>query len=396
MSSGKALSLRLAVLASTLVQLSNAYNLSQNLTGQSFLSAFKFNESAIDFNNFGNVHFVSQATAESAGLASVNSNGQVILKVDNTTSGVGDPTFGRNTTYLESNDLMEIGSLLIFDVNHIPFGCSVWPSLFTQGQNWPAQGEIDIIENVNLATQNRFSLHVGDDNCNQPTSVGSNQTGTISTATGDISNCTVVPSTGTNTVGCVVTENKPNSFGSGFASQGGGVFGMLWDSDGVAMWYFPRGSVPSDISISNASPDPTTWGEASAWYPASSCNPSTAFGPQIITIYTDICGAFAGDASTFAQTCSQVAPNCTSLVADPSNYDNAYWEINYLQVFGNDTSTSTSTSAGAGASTTGSSGSGSSGSSGSNSGSSYSAVAGIKEFILAPVSLVFLGLLSMF
>jgi hypothetical protein len=363
-----------------------SWTISQNLSGQNFFSGFKFNASAIDFNNFGNVHFLSQSAAEAANLSYVDSHGSVILKVDNTTNGAGDDTFGRDTVYLESNELMDIGSLLIFDANNIPFGCSVWPSLFTQGQVWPQQGEIDIIENVNLATDNRFSLHVGVDDCNQPISAASNQTGTITTPDGNISNCTVTPTTGQNTVGCVVTETKSNSFGSGFAGQGGGVFAMQWDTDGIAMWYFARGSVPSNIGISS-SPDPTTWGNASAWYPASGCNPSTSFGPQIITLYIDICGAFAGDASTFASTCSSVAPNCSALVDDPTNYANAFWSINYLQVYtnGQSNSSSTSSSSAAGASSTGNSG--------SNSALTL-AVAGFKDYLLIPASVAFLGLLS--
>ncbi|KAJ3803220.1 concanavalin A-like lectin/glucanase domain-containing protein [Lentinula aff. detonsa] len=394
---GKNLGLALFALASSLVSTEAVtYTLSQDLSGDKFFDGFKFNESAIDFNNFGNVHFLSQSAAQAANLSYVDSNGRVILKVDNTTNGAGDTSFGRNTVYLESTQLMNIGSLMIFDANHIPFGCSVWPSLFTQGQVWPQQGEIDVIEQVNLATDNRYSLHVGVDNCNQPTSVASNQTGTISTAEGDISNCTVTPTTGQNTVGCVTTETKSNSFGSGFSSQGGGVYAMLWDTDGIAMWYFARGSVPSDIGTSN-SPDPTTWGEASAWYPASGCNPSTAFGPQIITLYTDICGAFAGEDSVFSQTCSSVAPNCTSLVADPTNYDDAYWEINYLRVYTNGQSNSSSTSSTSASGT--SSGSGSSSTGSTSSGSSNSALAfavsRIWEYLLVPASVSFLGMLSM-
>jgi hypothetical protein len=88
---------------------------------------------------------------------------------------------------------------------------------------------------------------------------------------------------GQNTIGCVTTETKPNSFGSGFATQGGGVYAMSWDTSGIAMWYFPRASVPSNIGGTDA-PDPTTWGKASAWYPAASCDPTKVFGPQIITL----------------------------------------------------------------------------------------------------------------
>ncbi|KAJ6619272.1 concanavalin A-like lectin/glucanase domain-containing protein [Mycena sp. CBHHK59/15] len=391
---GQSLSLRLTFLAMTLgLAHAQKYTLSQDLAGDKFFSAFKYNESAVDFNNFGNVHFLSQSAAVAANLTYVDSNGRVIVKVDNTTNGAGDPTFGRNTVYLESNQLMNIGSLLIFDANHIPFGCSVWPSLFTQGQVWPAQGEIDIIENVNLETANRFSLHVGSDTCVQPTSIASNQTGTISTADGDISNCTVTPASGQNTIGCVVTETKPNSFGSGFASQGGGVFAMLWDTTGIAMWYFGRSSVPSDIG-GTASPDPTTWGKASAWYPASSCDPTTTFGPQIITLYVDICGAFAGVPSLFASTCGSVAPNCSSMVADPTNYNNAYWEINYLRVFTNgDSPASNASSSGSGSASSTSSGAGSA-TTGAASAASFGG-AGIRELLLVPASLILLGLLSL-
>ncbi|KAJ7885728.1 hypothetical protein B0H14DRAFT_2698868 [Mycena olivaceomarginata] len=386
--------LRLAVLATILGLTRATYNLQQDLSGNNFFSGFKFNESATDVNNFGNVHFLSQSAANDAKLTFVDSNGHAIIKVDNTTNGAGDPNFGRNSVYLMSNELLEIGSLLIFDVNHIPFGCSVWPSLFTQGQVWPAQGEIDIIENVNLETNNRFSLHVGDDNCVQPTSIASNQTGTISTASGSISNCTVTPATGQNTIGCVTTETKPNSFGSGFATQGGGVYAMSWDTSGIAMWYFPRASVPSNIGGTDA-PDPTTWGKASAWYPAASCDPTKVFGPQIITLYIDICGAFAGVQSLFEPSCSSVAPNCSAAVPDPANYNNAYWDINYLRTYTTgavNTTNNTSKSGSASGSST-SSGAGSN-PTGTGAATSLRAAAGIRELLLVPASLLLLGLLN--
>ncbi|KAF7341120.1 Glycoside hydrolase family 16 protein [Mycena venus] len=327
---------RLTLLATTLgLAYAQKYTLSQDLAGQNFLNAFKYNESDHDPTNYGNVKYLSQSAAVAANLTYVDGNGRVIVKVDNKTSGVGDSTFGRNSVYLMSTQPMNIESLLIFDAAHMPFGCSVWPSLFTQGQNWPQLGVIEIVllyqassllqENVNLETNNRFSLKASD-TCVQPSSIVSNQTGIINST-----NCTVVPSQGI-TDGCVVTETKRNSFGSGFASQGGGVFAMLWDANGIAMWYFGRSGVPSNIG-GTALPDPATWGKASAWYPASSCDPTKHFGPQTITLYIDICGAFANPLEIFGATCGTKAPNCSSLVQDPANYNDAYWEINYLRVF---------------------------------------------------------------
>ncbi|KAF7341109.1 Glycoside hydrolase family 16 protein [Mycena venus] len=390
---------RLTLLATTLgLAYAQKYTLSQDLAGQNFLNAFKYNESDHDPTNYGNVKYLSQSAAVAANLTYVDGNGRVIVKVDNKTNGVTDPNFGRNSVYLMSTQPMNIGSLLIFDAAHMPFGCSVWPSLFTQGQNWPQQGEIDIVVRlllltgpafVNLETNNRFSLKASD-TCVQPSSIASNQTGTITST-----NCTVVPSQGI-TEGCVVTETKQNSFGSGFASQGGGVFAMLWDANGIAMWYFGRSGVPSNIG-GTALPDPATWGKASAWYPASSCDPTKHFGPQIITLYIDICGAFANPPEIFDATCGTKAPNCSSLVQDPTNYNDAYWEINYLRVFnqvGSNASTSGSGS-NPGPSSTGSGGTSSTSSGDMPKKTSAASVGGARMRELLFMSASLLGLLSL-
>jgi hypothetical protein len=77
----------------------------------------------------------------------------------------------------------------------------------------------------------------------------------------------------------------------------------------------------------------------------------------------DICGAYAGNGAVYNSTgCSGV---CTDMVKTGSNYDDAYWEINYVKTFnaaGNSSaagSSSTSSSHAAGA--TGSTSSGKSG-----------------------------------
>ncbi|KAF5349018.1 hypothetical protein D9758_012674 [Tetrapyrgos nigripes] len=314
------------------------YHLSMDFSGPNFFEGFKYNESAIDSNNFGNVHFLGQDQALASNLTFVDSNGHAIIKVDNTTNGAGDPIFGRNTVYLMSNEMMSIGSLLVFDANHIPFGCSVWPALFTQGQQWPEQGEIDIVEQVNRATKNQYSLHTGVTAGTCMQADNTNQTGK---PTSTPNNCTVVPEINQNT-GCVVQDASDNSFGSGFNRNGGGVYAMLWDENGIAMWFWERNSaIPSRI---DTNPDPTKFSTPAAFFPASGCNPSTAFGPQIITLYIDICGAFAGNDQVFQQTCGSVAPNCADLVRDPANYADAYWDINYLRVFtASNTSNSTPT-----------------------------------------------------
>ncbi|KAK7435774.1 hypothetical protein VKT23_011621 [Stygiomarasmius scandens] len=378
----------LALVALSTVVTAQQYHLSMDFSGQNFFQGFKYNESAIDFNNFGNVHFLGQSQAVNSNLTFVDSNGHAIIKVDNTTNGQNDPTFGRDTVYLMSNDLMTIGSLLVFDAIHIPVGCSVWPALFTQGQQWPQQGEIDIVENVNLATKNQYSLHSGATSGTCMAAQTSNQTGTTTN-----NNCTVVPELDQNT-GCVTQDSSDNSFGQGFADNGGGVYAALWDENGVAMWFFERSQVPDNIG---SDPNPSSWSTPAAFYPASGCNPSTVFGPQIITLYIDICGAFAGNDQVFSSTCSSVAPNCSAMVPDPSNYNEAYWEINYLRVFTTNSSTPTATpgssSPTGGAGSTGN-GDGS-GSGDDNSGLSLYAASSTSGAMLVSTLALFFGIAAM-
>lgn len=44
------------------------------------------------------------------------------------------------------------GGLVIMDSVHMPTGCGTWPSFFSNGPNWPAGGEIDIVEGMCLLT----------------------------------------------------------------------------------------------------------------------------------------------------------------------------------------------------------------------------------------------------
>lgn len=212
-----------------------------------------------------------QATTEQ--LAFVNSAGNAIIKVNNTTSGANDPTFGRPSIKIMSNATVPAGSLVIMDAIHMPFGCSVWPAYWMQGPNWPNDGEIDIVENVNLATTNRYTLHTLD-GCTHPDATSSSgiETGTVVST--DCFNAT------NGDEGCIVQDPSTNSYGSGFATNGGGVFAMLWNDDGIKIWFFTRSSVPGDMDTS--SPNPDGWGTPTAFWPTSSCDTSKFFSPQTL------------------------------------------------------------------------------------------------------------------
>ncbi|KAB5591391.1 hypothetical protein CTheo_5182 [Ceratobasidium theobromae] len=355
--SGVILGLPLAVQAAT-------YTIAQNHSGANFFDGWVFTE-GIDASTVGNVLFQSQAAALQQKLAYVADNGHAIIKVDNTTVGTGD-TYGRASIKINSTASFGKGSLVIMDAYHLPYGCSVWPAYWSQGSpadSWPQFGEIDIIENVNMATVNQMALHTTQ-GC---TLASSTQ------VTGKIVSTDCFNQTNGNQ-GCIVQGASAASYGAGDASTvsaGGGVYALEWSSEGngIRIWFFQRGSIPDDVA--GANPNPSSWGTPTAAWPESSCNSSQFFGAQTLILDITLCGNFAGAASTFQATCSGV---CTDLIKTPTNYNNAYFDIAYLRVFSDGTAGSnsgpalTGTSSAATSTATSSSGSSGSGGSGSSNG----------------------------
>ncbi|KAF8314529.1 hypothetical protein DL93DRAFT_2167313 [Clavulina sp. PMI_390] len=317
----------LASLSALPLSLAQSYTLKTNYAGSDFASHWNFS-TAVD-RNFGFVAYQSQAVAASQKLVYTTSSNTVIVKVDNTTVGnPADTTYGRASVYLESLETLGLGSLVLFDAVHVPYGCSVWPGFFTQGPGeWPLGGEIDIFENVNQATLNQYALHTYPAGC----TLGSG------TESGKIISTDCFNNTNSNQ-GCIVQETKPNSYGTDFNANGGGGYAMQMDSTGIKIWWFPRASLPSDWTSN--SPNPSAWSSPSAFYPSSSCDVSKFFGPQQIILEIDICGSYAGDGGAFAQTCSG---SCVDLLKTPTNYDQAYFELNFIKTFTTGSSNGTTT-----------------------------------------------------
>lgn len=371
----------LALLAATTPAFA-AFNLVKDFSGTNFFNGWDFFD-GFDNTTNGDVNFVSQANATASQLAFVNAAGHAIVKVDNTSFVPFN--FKRNSVKIISHDFFPIGSIFLFDALHLPFGCSVWPSFWTMGQNWPAGGEIDILEGVNKMTIDQMTLHaIG--GCSQ--AAGVTQLGkTVGT------DC----SAGQNSSqGCTVQETQANSYGEGFNDNGGGVWGAQFDESGVFIWFWGRNSIPADVSSGGNTVDPSTWGTPSASWPSSSCNISEFFKPQQMVIDITLCGDFAGQPNIYQQTCGGPLGNSSvsicyidNVINNGTAYDDAYFEINYVKVYSNTAALVPTVSGGttvlasdtAGVSATGSaSGSAASGSAtaGSGSGSNAAAVAGVR------------------
>jgi hypothetical protein len=217
-----------------------------------------------------------------------------VLRVDTsvTADSVPNASTGRFSVRITSTTQYSDG-LFIFDVIHTPTGCATWPALWlSDPSNWPTNGEIDVMEAVNVVSsaENQLTLH---------TSSGCSMGGVKRKETGKSLTSSCVNSTDDN-AGCGVDAGTA-TFGAGFNDNGGGIMAMELRSAGIRIWQFLRSSVPADITA--GTPDPSTWGTATADFPSTGCDIGTHFKNQSIIANIDLCGSWAGTPSVYAETC---------------------------------------------------------------------------------------------
>ncbi|PQE08244.1 hypothetical protein CJF31_00009462 [Rutstroemia sp. NJR-2017a BVV2] len=295
-----------------------SYSLKDSYAGTTFFDNFDY------FNTYdpssGFVHYVSSEYASHYNLTYAT-NSSAVVKVDTSVTADSTPnaSTGRFSVRIESKKQYADG-LFIFDVKHTPTGCATWPALWlSDPNNWPTNGEIDIMEAVNVvgSTKNQMTLHTTS-GCSM--SVKRKETGKSIQ-----SSC--LNSTNSN-AGCGVYGSS-GSFGSDFNSNGGGIMAMELRSAGIRMWQFGRDDIPSDIS--SGSPDPSTWSEATADFPSTDCDIGNHFRNQSIIVNIDLCGSWAGATGVYDENCPGT---CNDYVANNATaFTNSYWEFGEFQIY---------------------------------------------------------------
>ncbi|VDB99648.1 unnamed protein product [Peniophora sp. CBMAI 1063] len=268
----------------------------------------------------GTVTYVDNTTAFNSSLAYVSDRNTVIMKGDNTT-WLAEGAY-RESVRVSSKTTYNTG-LFILDANRAPWGCSVWPAFWTLGNTgtWPASGEIDVIEGVHDNEHNQVTWHTMA-NCSLTPSADL-FSGTLATA--NYTNCEAGGVD--NLPGCGIIEWSQASYGPTFDAGGGGVFAMKWDVDGIAVWNFYRVAVPQDII--NGEPDPSNWGTPVAQLAPDNCDIEKYFYNHNIIFDITFCGDWAGnDYAT-----SGCPGTCAQRLMDPTNYNNATWDINWVKVY---------------------------------------------------------------
>lgn len=303
------------------------WKLSKSYQGNNFFDAWDFFTGSDP--THGLVDYVDEQTARSSGLLEVNNHGNAVMRVETTESVSGPRQSVRITTQSSFN-----GGLVVMDSVHMPTGCGTWPAFWTNGPDWPNGGEIDIVEGVNNFTNNQATIHtnVG---CTLPSA-----SSTTLAISGNVVGGTDCAALTTGNQGCGIRASTNNSFGVGFNANGGGVYAMKWDTTGVAVYFFSRGSVPADISA--GAPEPDTWGPALARWPAASCAPFKFFNDHNAIFDTTLCGDWAGAVWNDAgipgqeQSCARRTgfSTCQAFVqASGSAMREAYWEVKSVNIY---------------------------------------------------------------
>ncbi|KAI2793498.1 hypothetical protein POX_a00078 [Penicillium oxalicum] len=292
------------------------YQLRDAYDGPTFFDHFNYYSDVDPTSGF--VSYVSQQSAQSKNLTYAAPN-SAILRVDASTY---NPTKGRESVRIESKKSYDAG-LFLFDIFHTPYGCGTWPALWmTDSQNWPNNGEIDVVESHNAGTHgNEMSLHAAG-----ACSMGGErrQTGSV-----ESNECNIA--VGGN-AGCAVMGDS-SIFGAEFNARGGGICALELRDAGARIWVFHRDSLPADLSTGGQSPDPSSWGTPLADYPSSYCDIKTHFRNLSIVANIDLCGEYAAMAPHYTQMYS-CPGSCADFVAmNPANFDNAYWEFGGIKIY---------------------------------------------------------------
>ncbi|KAF9006097.1 concanavalin A-like lectin/glucanase domain-containing protein [Cyathus striatus] len=277
-----------------------SYTLNHQYRGADFLNQWDF-FTAPDPTH-GLVNYVSKEDAQSKGLAYVQ-DGAAILAVDDKTSL--PPNTNRDSVRIQTQQTYN-GGIFVADFSGMPFGCSVWPAYWSVGPNWPAGGEIDILEGVHNQAVNQMTLHTSD-GCTLSSGGGE--------ASGNVLNQQCASGPADNT-GCAYQDHDDTSYGKAFNDIGGGVFAHQWDSSGIRVWHFPRTNIPDDIKNGEQQLFPESWGTPVAFFSSDSCSMSDHFYEHKLVIDTTLCGDWAG--ATYSS--AGCPGTCGQRVSNPANF----------------------------------------------------------------------------
>ncbi|KAI5306670.1 hypothetical protein KEM56_007692 [Ascosphaera pollenicola] len=269
----------------------------------------------------GYVEYLDAETAYNEGMLGIENNA-IYLGVDHKSIVKDGP--GRRSVRLQSRGVYASG-LIVADIGHMPEDvCGTWPAFWMTGAKWPDDGELDIIEGVNVQDQLESALHLGP-GCK----VDKNQDmiGTMQTE-----DCYVFSPDQPGNQGCVVDASHGVGYGSAFNKAGGAVLATEITKDAVSIWYFPRSKIPAELENGVTNVDTAKWGKPMSRF-SGDCDFEEKIKDQTIIFNTAFCGDWAKNRWQ-ENGCAAKAPTCEEFVKNhPEAFKDVYWSINWMKVF---------------------------------------------------------------
>jgi len=310
------------------------YQQSKMWSGSSFFDGWEFE--TIDDPTHGTVDYQPQ----SSGLAFYSSaTDSVIIKVDTAESATSR---GRKSVRIKSHDSFNEG-LFILDTNRIPWGCGARPAFSMLGLEWPSNGEIDVIEGANNDAKTTHRLRTADscDFTDHDTTGLFTGSWTSSPNGDDDRNCWVEDPSQRENEGCSVSAAE-GTHGESWTNGGGGVTVLLWSRTvGVKIWDLQRSAVPlvfakNTTTVLDAHLE--ALGTPAAFFPFGSACAADSFLDNQIVMNIALCGDSVEDVWSSSGCASSTGySSCSDFVRNnPTAFDDAFWDINWLKVFQSD------------------------------------------------------------
>ncbi|KAK4700409.1 hypothetical protein P7C70_g5838, partial [Phenoliferia sp. Uapishka_3] len=132
------------------------------------------------------------------------------------------------------------------------------------------------------------------------------------------------------------------SSGAPFNGKKGGVYALQWDSNGVKVFHWLRGSIPSDVTSGKPNPS-SKWGQPENFVAAGGCSPFKHFTDLMLVINTNLCGtwgsgvwsqdlSYAGGKGSCAAITGY--STCEAYVkSNGSKMKDMYWQINSIKYY---------------------------------------------------------------
>uniref|UniRef100_A0A914D821 GH16 domain-containing protein n=1 Tax=Acrobeloides nanus TaxID=290746 RepID=A0A914D821_9BILA len=112
----------------------------------------------------------------------------------------------------------------------MPTGPGTWPSFWMYGDDWPNNGELDVLEGIDVSDDDLFTGHWA-----------KNFNGSLAT------NCFSHADDLASMQGCSI-QAANGTFGPAFNQNNGGIYAMEWNrSSYTKVWIFKRSDIPNDI-----------------------------------------------------------------------------------------------------------------------------------------------------